>query len=238
MIARSAAPVNMYQYVSEIANSGLGYLYEDANGLISYGDASRRQEYLLANGYVELDANQALSDGIKATIRQGDLVNDVVINYKNAFGTSYTYTDPASIASYGLYARSINSLIDDDPDAEDVAERFVQLRAYPKPKFDSITYALQNPELDDTDRDAFLNVFMGLPVSISNLPANINGGQFQGYVEGWTFRSTLSGLSITLTVSPTEFSAFSQNWAQVNASETWSSISAILTWQNATGVIS
>ena len=238
MIARSASPVNMYQYVAEIANSGLGYLFEDANGLISYGDASRRQEYLLANGYVELDANQALSDGIRATIRQGDLVNDVVINYKNNFGTSYTYTDPASIAAYGLYARSINSLIDDDPDAEDVAERFVQLRAYPKPKFDSITYALQNPELDNSDRDALLNVFMGLPVSISNLPANINGGQFQGYVEGWTFRSTLSGLSITLTVSPTEFSAFSQNWAQVNASETWSSISAILTWQNATGVIS
>ncbi len=238
MISRSASPVNMYQYVAEIANSGLGYLYEDANGLISYGDASRRQEYLLANGYVELDANQAIADGIRATIRQGDLVNDVVINYKNNFGTSYTYTDPASIASYGLYARSINSLIDDDPDAEDVAERFVQLRAYPKPKFDSITYALQNPELDDTDRDALLNVFMGLPVSIANLPANINGGQFQGYVEGWTFRSTLSGLSITLTVSPTEFSAFSQNWGQVNPSLEWSSISAILTWQNATGVIS
>lgn len=238
MIARSASPTNMYSYVAEIANSGLGYLYEDANGLISYGDASRRQEYLLANGYVELDANQALADGIKATIRQGDLVNDVVINYKNNFGTSYTYSDATSIATYGLYARNINSLIDDDPDAEDVAERFVQLRAYPKAKFDSITYALQNPELDDTDRDALLNVFMGLPVSISNLPANINGGQFQGYVEGWTFRSTLSGLSITLTVSPTEFSAFSQNWSQVNASETWSSISGILTWQNATGVIS
>jgi hypothetical protein len=238
MISRPADPVNMYELVSEIANSGLGYLFEDANGLISYGDASRRQEYLLANGYVELDANQALSEGIRATTRQGDIVNDVTINYKNNFGTSYTFRDQASIAQYGLLARNIQSRIDDDPDAEDVAERFVQLRAYPKAKFDSITFALQNPELDDTDRNALLNVFMGMPVSISNLPANINGGQFQGYIEGWTFRSSLSGLSITLTVSPTEFSAFSQNWAQVNDTETWSSISAILTWQNATGVIS
>lgn len=238
MIARSAAPVNMYQYVAEIANSGLGYLYEDANGLISYGDASRRTDYLAANGYIELDANHAISDGIRATIRQGDIVNDVVINYKNNFGTSYTFSDQSSIDLFGLYARSINSLIDDNPDAEDVAERFVQLRAYPRPKFDSITFAIQNPELDDTDRDALINVFMGMPISIQNLPLNINGGQFQGYVEGWTFRSTLSGLSITLTVSPTSFSAFAQTWAQVNASETWSSINSILTWQDAIGVIS
>ena len=192
----------------------------------------------MAIGYVELDGNQALSDGIRATTRQGDIVNDVTINYKNNFGTSYTYKDDLSIAQYGLLARNIQSRIDDDPDAEDVAERFVQLRAYPKPKFDSITFALQNPELDDLDRDALLNVFMGMPVSISNLPANINGGQFQGYVEGWTLRSTLSGLSITLTVSPTEFSAFSQNWAQVTPTLEWTAVSGILTWQNATGVIS
>jgi hypothetical protein len=128
MISRSASPVNMYSYVSDIANSGIGYLFEDANGLISYGDASRRQDYLLANGYVDLDANHALADGIRSTTRQGDLVNSLVINYKNNFGTSYTFEDPTSIANYGLYARSINSLIDDDPDAEDVAERFVRFR--------------------------------------------------------------------------------------------------------------
>jgi hypothetical protein len=237
MISRSAAPVNMYALVAEIANSGLGYLFEDANGLISYGDASRRQEYLLANGYIELDGNHALIDGIKATIRQGDLVNEVTINYKNNYGTSYTYEDSASIGQFGLFARSVQSRIDDDPDAEDVAERFVQLRAYPKAKFDSITFAIQNPEIDDSDRDSLLGVFMGMPVAIQNLPANITGGSFQGYVEGWNFKSTLKGLSITLTVSPTEFSAFSQNWAQVEPTLIWDDVNAILTWQNATGVI-
>lgn len=238
MISRSASPINMYSYVAEIANSGLGYLYEDANGLISYGDASRRTDYLANNGYVELNANDALADGIKATIRQGDISNAVTINYKNNFGTSYTFQDQSSIDLFGLYARSINSLIDDDQDAEDVAQRFVQLRAYPRPKFDSITFAIQNPELSDTDRDSLIGVFMGMPISIQNLPININGGQFQGYVEGWTLRSTLSGLSISLTVSPTSFSTFAQTWGQVNASETWSSISSIITWQDAIGVIS
>lgn len=238
MIARSASPINTYAIVSDIANSGIGYLYEDASGRISYGDASHRQDYLIANGYVNLDANHALAEGIRSTTRQGDLVNDLVINYKNNFGTSYTYIDQNSIDTYGLYARSINSLIDDDPDAEAVAERFVNFRSVPRPKFDSITFALQNPEVSDSNRDDLLNVFMGMPVAIANLPANINGGSFVGYVEGWTFRSSLSGLTISLTLSPTEFWTVAQDWDQVDAALEWADVDATLTWQNATGVIS
>ena len=237
MISRSANPVNMYSYVADLANSGIGYLYEDANGLISYGDADHRQNYLVANGYVNLDANDALSDGIRSTTRQGDIVNDLVINYKNNFGTSYTFTDQTSIDNFGLYARSINSLIDDDPDAEAVAERFVNFRSTPKAKFDSITFALQNPEISDANRNSLLNVFMGMPVAIANLPANINSGSFVGYVEGWTFRSTLSGLTLSLTLSPTEFWTVAQDWDQVTATLTWAGVDGTLTWQNATGVI-
>ncbi len=237
MISRSASPVNMYSYVSDLANSGMGYLYEDANGLISYGDADHRQNYLVANGYVNLDANDALSDGIRSTTRQGDIVNDLVINYKNNFGTSYTFTDQTSIDNFGLYARSINSLIDDDSDAELVAERFVNFRSTPKAKFDSITFALQNPEINDANRNSLLNVFMGMPVAIANLPANINSGNFVGYVEGWTFRSTFSGLTLSLTLSPTEFWTVAQDWDQVTATLEWTDVDATLTWQNATGVI-
>ncbi len=238
MISRSASPINAYSYISDIANSGIGYLYEDASGNISYGDASHRQDYLVANGYVNLDANHALAEGIRSTTRQGDLVNDLVINYKNNFGTSYTFVNQDSIDQYGLYARSINSLIDDDPDAEAVAERFVNFRSVPRSKFDSITFALQNPEVSDSNRDDLLNVFMGMPVAIANLPANINGGTFVGYVEGWTFRSTLSGLSISLTLSPTEFWTVAQDWDQVDPALEWGQVDATLTWQNATGVIS
>ncbi|MGA0877387.1 MAG: hypothetical protein ACO3QZ_05800, partial [Candidatus Nanopelagicaceae bacterium] len=54
-------------YISTIANSiaqsAGGYLYEDANGNIGYADASHRQDYLVANGYTDLDANHALSAG-------------------------------------------------------------------------------------------------------------------------------------------------------------------------------
>jgi len=79
---------------------------------------------------------------------------------------------------------------------------------------------------------------MGLPLKVVNLPPNIYGGEFTGYVEGWTWTSTVNGLSLTLNLSPTEFSAVAQNWEQVNAAERWNSILTTLEWQDAIGVIS
>lgn len=227
----------MYDIIAKLADSGLGYIYEDGNGNISYGDANHRQLYLLANGYVNLDANHALYDGIRSVIRQGDLINSFTINYKNNFNTNYTYEDATSIADYGLYATSFDSFIDDDPDAEAYAEKYVGFRSRPRSRFDSITFALQNSEISSSNRNSLIGVFMGMPVAITNLPANISAGDFVGYVEGWTFRSTLSGLSITLTLSPAEFWTVAQTWEQVSASLTWAAVDGTLTWQNATGVI-
>jgi len=237
MISRSADPINAYSIISEIANSGLGYVYEDSQGRISYADAAHRTTELNNLGFTNFDGNHAIAANIRTVTRQGDLCNDFVINYKNNFGTSYEYEDTASQATYGLFARSVNSRIDDDPDAEAVAERFVKLRKDPYPRFEDITFAIQNPELSDTERDALIGVYMGLPISISNLPANINGGSFAGFVEGWTMRSTLSGLSITLNLSSKEFSSFTLNWNQAGASLQWTGVNATLTWANATGAL-
>lgn len=237
MISRTADPINAYSIVSEIANSGLGYLYEDAQGRISYADAAHRTIELGNVGFTNFNGNHAIAANIRTVTRQGDLCNNFIINYKNNFGTSYEYEDTVSQATYGLFARSVNSRIDDDPDAEAVAERFVELRKNPYPRFEDITFAIQNPELTDTERDALIGVYMGLPISISNLPANINGGSFAGFVEGWTMRSTLSGLSITLNLSSKEFSSFIINWNQAGASLQWSGVNATLTWSNATGAL-
>jgi hypothetical protein len=237
MISRSADPINAYSIVSEIANSGLGYLYEDAQGRISYADAAHRTLELANVGFTNFNGNHAIAANIRTVTRQGDLCNNFIINYKNNFSTSYEYEDTASQATYGLFARSVNSRIDDDPDAEAVAERFVKLRKDPYPRFEDITFAIQNPELTDTERDALIGVYMGFPISISNLPANINGGSFAGFVEGWTMRSTLSGLSITLNLSSREFSSFTINWKQAGASLQWTGVNATLTWSNATGAL-
>ena len=238
MVSRQITDSIIGPIANSIANSALGYLYEDANGLIGYADASHRQDYLIANGYTDLDASHAIASGIGVIQRQGDLANKIIMDYGNNFNSSYTAQDTTSQSTFGLFAEQFNSYLKNAADVEDVADRLIQLRAYPRDTFQSITFPLQSPEIDNADRDALLNIFMGQPVRITNLPLNILGGEFTGFVEGWTFNASVSGLSITFLATPTEFSAFAQQWAQVNAAESWNSVLNTLEWQDAIGVIS
>jgi hypothetical protein len=238
MVSRQITDSVIAPIANSIANSALGYLYEDANGLIGYADASHRQDYLVANGYTDLDASHAIASGIGVIQRQGDLANKIIMDYGNNFNSSYTAQDTTSQATFGLFAEQFSSYLKNTADVEDVADRLIQLRAYPRNTFQSITFPLQSPEIDNSDRDALLNIFMGQPVRITNLPLNILGGEFTGFVEGWTFNASVSGLSITFLATPTEFSAVAQQWAQVNAAESWNSVLNTLEWQDAIGVIS
>ncbi len=110
---------------------------------------------------------------------------------ENNFNSSYTAQDLDSQAEYGLFAEQFNSYLKNAADVEDVADRLIGLRAWPRNTFQSITFALQSPEIDNADRDALLNIFMGQPVRITNLPLNILGGEFTGFVEGWSFEDAL-----------------------------------------------
>ena len=237
MISRSSSKTALYSLCTDIANSAFGVLYEDSNGNIGYADQTHRQDYLAANGYTTLDANHANGVGLAATTRAGDLRNYFNIIYDNNGNQSYVAQDTTSQSLYGTYAESYISRIKSTSDAESLADRYIELRAYPYPKFQSITFALGNPEIDDADRDALINIFLGQPVWIQNLPPNITGGSFQGYIEGWTFRASLNNLSITFNASPISFSQVAVKWEQVNAAETWNTINNSLTWLDAIGVV-
>ena len=234
---RTSSETDIYSLASAIASSALGYLYEQPTGQIGYADAAHRQNYLATNGYVDLSANDATWQGIRTVTRSGDIRNKVAINYGNAFGSQKTSTDTTSITNYGLQAETINSYIHDATDAQTIADRYIDLRAYPNAKFDAITFPIGSPELGDSDRDALLNIFMGMPVRITNLPQNIVAGQFEGFIEGWTFRSTVNGLSLTFNASPTPYSLVTVKWDQVSASEAWNTLSSTLTWETAIGAV-
>jgi hypothetical protein len=237
MISRSSENTDLYSLTTAIANSAFGVLYEDANGNIGYADQTHRQDYLAANGYTTLDANHANGIGLSATTRAGDLRNSFTINYDNNGNQTYTATDLVSQANYGVYAENYTSRIKNTADAEALADRYIDLRANPYPKFQSITFVLGNPEIDDADRDALINIFLGQPVWIQNLPPNITGGSFQGYIEGWTFRASLNNLTVTFNASPINFSQVAVKWEQVSAAETWNTLNTSLTWLNAIGVV-
>lgn len=231
LAARTSAATDIYSLVSALATSGLGYIYEDSSGRIGYADSTRRAQYLAANGYTDLTGHHALSSGIATVKRISDVRNRVTIEYKN--GAQVTASDSQSIATYGQQAAIIQTSIENGADAIDQADFYLGIRAFPQAQFQAITFTLGNPEIDDTDRDALLNVFMGLPLNITNLPANMELGTFQGFVEGWTFRAGYNRLDLTLTISPTAFSLQSMRWESVSVAESWNTLSNTLDWLNA-----
>jgi hypothetical protein len=231
---RSSNRTVVYDLVAALATSGLGYLYEDASGLISYGDSTHRTTYLATYGYTDLTANQALGRGITIKTRSGDVRNDITISYNTNSSSQVSDTDEASIGLYGNLAQIITTTIKHQADAEDQAAFYLALRAYPQPIFDSITYALTNPELDNADRNALINVFMGQPIALNDLPINMASGTFQGFVEGWTFRASYNQLDVTLLMSPLAYSLNAMRWNDVPIVEAWNTVSPILEWQYAT----
>jgi hypothetical protein len=78
---------------------------------------------------------------------------------------------------------------------------------------------------------------MGLPIRITDLPLNISSGQFEGYVEGWTWSVGLNSIYLTINVSPIEFSQVAIEWQQVSVAEKWNTLSNTLTWENAIGAV-
>jgi hypothetical protein len=237
MMSRASNNINLYSLITNIAESALGYIFEDANGNIGYADTYHRINYLAANGYIDLDANHALWSGIRTSRRIGDVRNKLRTNYGSSGSSVYVSENLSSQATYGVYQTTATSLIDKVVDVEDVADRYIQMRANPYDKFETITFALGNDEIDDADRDDLLNVFMGMPIQIINLPDDIAGGTFQGFVEGWTFQASYNGLSVAINASPLAFNTPVTRWQDVSAAESWSTITNTLTWLNAYGTV-
>ena len=223
----------IYNLASRFAISGLGYLYEDNQGRISYADSTHRSQYLGTYGYVNLDGNHAVGPALSIVKRSGDVRNSITLGY-GVGSAEVTDEDLESIELYGELATSIKTTLRHSADAADQAAFYLEIRAYPQYAFRQITFPMGNPEIDDTDRDALLSVFMGMPLNIENLPNNMVDGRFQGFVEGWTWTAGLNNLSLTINLSPLAFSLQAYRWELVGVSETWNTISPTLDWLEAT----
>jgi len=227
-------PIDAYSLVSALATSGLGYIYEDAQGRIGYADSTHRTQYLSANGYVDLDANHARAAGLRIETRVGDVRNAITIKYGATSSSDVSASDANSISIYGNLAQIITTTLHDATDANNQAAFYLSLRANPQPIFSEITFDLTNPELDNSDRDNLIGIFMGEAIALNNLPLNMASGTFQGFVEGWSFQASYNQLSVTLLLSPLAYSLQAMRWNDVPITERWNSVSPTLDWANAT----
>ena len=239
MIALAAsATVKSQTLTDQIANSGLGQVYENRYGNVCFDDADHRSNYLAANGYTFLDADYAVPTSIKSTTAISRIRNSLIYKYSTGYGSTYSTSDTDSIALYGLYERSQESNIKNLSEITDIAGRQLNLRRSPRAQLEAITFRLDNPNMPDAMRNSLIGVFFGQPVLISNLPSNLLGGTFDGFVENIAMRATPTYVDLTLYITATDLSLSTTQWETVIPSSiTWATTNATLIWNNATGVL-
>jgi hypothetical protein len=239
MIALAASPsAKSLSLVDQIANSALGQIYEEKDGDVSYADADHRSNALAADGFTNLDGSYATPSSIQSQTQIARIRNSLIYRYATGYGSTYSTSDPDSIASFGLFERSFDSNIKNLADITDIASRELNLRKNPRGSLGAITFRLDNPDMPSAMLDDLIGVFFGEPVQINNLPSNLLGGQFDGFVENVALRATPSFVEITLYISATDFSLSTTQWETVTpASLAWTGVNGTLIWTNATGAL-
>jgi hypothetical protein len=239
MIALAAsASAKSQTLVDEISTSALGQIYEEKDGDVSYADADHRSNYLAANGFTNIDGAYATPSSITATTQIARIRNSLIYRYGAGYASTYNTSDSDSIASYGLFERSFDSNIKDLADITQIGTRELLLRKNPRGSLGAITFRLDNPDMPSAMLDSLIGVFFGQPMLITNLPSNLLGGQFDGFVENVALRATPSYVEITLYISATDFSLTTTQWETVlPASLIWTGVNGTLDWTNAIGAL-
>ena len=239
MIAKTASSTDTSKtLIDQIAASALGQIYEEKDGDVSYDDADHRSDYLAANGFTNLDGSYATPSSITSTTQTARIRNSLIYRYSTGYGSTYSVSDTDSIASYGLFERSFESNIKNLADITEIGSRELNLRKNPRGSLGAITFRLDNPDLPSAMLDDLIAVFFGEPVLINNLPSNLLGGTFDGFVENVALRATPSFTEMTLYVSATDFSLSTTQWETVlPASLIWTGVNATLIYSNATGAL-
>jgi len=224
--------------VDQIATSALGQMYEDRNGNVCYADADHRSNYLAANGSKEFNGSYATPTSIKSTTQISRIRNSLIYRYSTGYASTYSASDSASQASYGLYEKSADSNIKNLADITAIATRELGLRSLPRTQFEAVTFRLDNPDMPDALRNELIAVFFGEPVVVTNLPNNMFDGYFSGFVENITMRATPTYVDLTLYISPTDFSLIAPTWATVSPNNIlWSGVNGTLQWTKAIGAL-
>ena len=225
-------PENALTYVQTVADSGSGYLYETPDGKIGYQDQDARADYVSANGFVNIGKQYILADGVTVTTSKNDIINDAFVTYGSNQDSVET-EELDSISIYGRVTDTTKTFLKNQSDAETLADRIVLLNAYPQPIIQQIGIQIDAPSMSSTLLNSLVNVFFGMPISMTDLPSLLYPNQFFGYTEGWTWRIDRFNAQLFLNVSDVTFSAIPVAWQDVYVGETWSTIDPALDWQNA-----
>jgi hypothetical protein len=226
--ATGANPSDCYAKASYYAQMAFGYIYETRDGKVGYANESRRTADSNAYGYTVIPKNIIIGATMSSGINTYNLLNDVRLEYKaNAVVTA---TSASSIANYGLAAADILTELEDSAQAQIQADKYISLRSTPLPVLNSFTVQLDASTITNALLDELLEVYMGKPVQLNNLPNGIHNGIFRGFVEGWNLTFSQNQAALTMNVSENSLSMAPTRWQDVNAALIWSNVDPTLEW--------
>lgn len=226
--SRSANPSDAYSLAAFFAQMAFGYIYETTDGKVGYANESRRTVEANTYGYFDIPESYILWRGIQSSKTLSDVLNSVILSYKS--NATVTSSDAASIAAFGLLDANINTELENMAEAQTIADRYVTLRANPQTNLSAFTIELDNPIVDSGDLDTLLNIYMGKPIQVLNLPVPLLHIAYRGFVEGWSLNISRVQVFMTVISSDSTYSIAPTRWQDVNAALTWSAVDPALRW--------
>lgn len=215
---------NALTLAQEAAQSGRGVLSERGDGSLHYDDYSARAGFTALN----LTENDILASGLKTAAQWSEIVNDVTVTYRAGEANS---RDEQSIILYGQLSGTRDTTLHNLVDAETQADQFTEARAYPRVYPEQFIIPLHSPTVADATRNALADVYCGLPITTSDLPA-VFGTTFEGYVEGWSWAIRQKQAILTLIASAQSETYPSIVWYQIPSGTTWTAYPNLVKWED------
>jgi hypothetical protein len=235
LVERQADPIDAYTLATYYAGMCFGYLYETADGKVGYANESRRTVDVNATGYLDIDEGYINWRGINSRKSISDIVNRVVLFYKN--NDQVTSDDTSSITNYGLIEARIDTELHNLDEAQNIADRYVSLRSNPQTNFSSFSINLDNPNIVAADLDDLISIEMGTAIQIDNLPNPISAITYTGFVEGWDLIINQTQALLTITSSDSTYSVVPIRWQDVDPTTIWTDIDPAIATSTKTNLV-
>ena len=210
------------------AFSGRGVLFDTRDGFVAYADADAR-EIAATIGYLELPGDVILAQQLATRSQFADIVNRLGLSFD---GGTVRVSDTASILAFGVLATEFETNLANPANAEAWAVDYIEDHAGPVINLSGVALRLDNIA-SDTLRDNLLELEVGSPVNLTDLPGTLGVTQLPAFVEGISWRIDRLRISLALNVSDAALSIGSIRWGLVSDTLRWDQVPANLAWQDA-----
>ena len=228
LMERPVNPNDALTLVNNYAAMATGAVYETTVNTIGYASEQRRNIDADTNGYFAIDPAFITVNNIQSQRNLSDVINLINIGYN---GSSYAgQSNTSSIATYGTIGGTYSTEIATLADATILAGVYLGMRSYPKTSISAFDVRLDNPDINNTTLNKMLNMYFGMPISITGLPVSITDTAYEGFVEGWNISFDSVVAKITIRSSDKTYSYRPSRWMDTLATLQWSAVGATLTW--------